>query len=56
VSLTATAWGIASALAGWLSDIVGRRPVLVGALFALALTLLAQALAGSFSGLRHGQP
>jgi DHA1 family inner membrane transport protein len=48
VSLTATAWGIASALAGWLSDIVGRRPVLVGALFALALTLLVQALAGSF--------
>lgn len=48
VSITATAWGIASALAGWLSDIVGRRPVLVGALFGLALTLIAQALAGSF--------
>jgi DHA1 family inner membrane transport protein len=48
VSLTATAWGVVSALAGWMSDIVGRRPVLVGALSGLALTLLAQALAGSF--------
>jgi len=48
VSLTATAWASPRQLAGWLSDIVGRRPVLVGALFALALTLLAQALAGSF--------
>jgi len=48
VSLTATAWGIASALGGWLSDVVGRRPLLVGGLFALALTVLAQALAGSF--------
>ena len=25
VSLTAAAWGTASAIAGWLSDIVGRR-------------------------------
>jgi DHA1 family inner membrane transport protein len=50
VSLTATAWGIASALAGWASDIVGRRLVLAGALLALALTLGAQAMAGSFSG------
>jgi DHA1 family inner membrane transport protein len=49
VSLTATAWGVASALAGWLSDIVGRRPVLAGALMALTLTLGAQAMAGSFS-------
>lgn len=48
VSLTATAWGIISALAGWLSDVVGRRPLLVAAPFALALSLLAQALAGSF--------
>jgi DHA1 family inner membrane transport protein len=48
VSLTATTWGIVSAMAGWLSDVVGRRPVLVLALFGLALTLLAQALAGSF--------
>jgi DHA1 family inner membrane transport protein len=49
VSLTATAWGVASALAGWLSDIVGRRLVLGGALIALALTLGAQAMAGSFT-------
>jgi DHA1 family inner membrane transport protein len=49
VSLTATSWGVASALAGWLSDIVGRRSVLSGALMALALTLVAQAMAGSFS-------
>jgi predicted MFS family arabinose efflux permease len=48
VSLTATAWGIASAMAGWLSDVIGRRPVLVISLFGLALTLLGQALAGSF--------
>jgi MFS transporter, DHA1 family, inner membrane transport protein len=48
VSLTATAWGVTSALAGWLSDVVGRRPLLVAAPFALAFSLLAQALAGSF--------
>ncbi|HEX9559559.1 MAG TPA: MFS transporter, partial [Reyranella sp.] len=48
VSLTATAWGVTSALAGWLSDIVGRRSLLVAAPFALAFSLLAQALAGSF--------
>jgi predicted MFS family arabinose efflux permease len=50
VSLTATAWGIVSAMAGWLSDVIGRRPVLVMALFGLAITLLGQALAGSFFG------
>ena len=48
VSLTATAWGVSSAIAGWLSDVMGRRLVLVGSLFGLALTLVAQALAGSF--------
>ncbi len=48
VSLTATAWGVTSALAGWLSDIVGRRAVLTLSLLGLAITLLAQALAGSF--------
>src|SRR5262249_3115490 len=48
VSLTATSWGIASALAGWLADMVGRRLVLAGALLALALTLGAQAMAGTF--------
>jgi len=48
VSLTATAWGITSALGGWLSDIVGRRSLLVGGLFALALAVTAQAIASSF--------
>ena len=48
VSLTATAWGITSALGGWLSDRIGRRPVLVAAPFALALSLIVQAWAGSF--------
>ena len=48
VSLTATAWGIVSALGGWMSDVIGRRPILIAAPFALALTLVAQAAAGSF--------
>ncbi len=48
VSLTATAWGLTSALGGWMSDVIGRRPILIAAPFALALTLVAQAAAGSF--------
>ncbi|MBN9538888.1 MAG: hypothetical protein BGN99_29530 [Alphaproteobacteria bacterium 65-37] len=48
VSLTATAWGITSALGGWLSDVIGRRPLLIVAPFALALAMVAQAMAGSF--------
>ena len=48
VSLTALSWGVTSAAAGWLSDVMGRRAVLVISLVALALTLVAQALAGSF--------
>ncbi|HQS14448.1 MFS transporter [Reyranella sp.] len=48
VSLTATAWGITSALGGWMSDVIGRRSILIAAPFALALTLVAQAAAGSF--------
>lgn len=48
VSLTATAWGTASALAGWLSDVVGRRLLLTLSLLGLALTLAGQADAGSF--------
>jgi MFS transporter, DHA1 family, inner membrane transport protein len=48
VSLTATAWGIASALGGWMSDRIGRRPLLIAAPFALALSLVVQAWVGSF--------
>ncbi len=48
VSLTATAWGLTSALGGWMSDVIGRRPLLIAAPFLLALTLAAQAAAGSF--------
>ena len=48
VSLTAAAWGIVSALGGWMSDVIGRRPVLLAAPIGLALTLVAQAMAGSF--------
>ena len=48
VSLTATAWGLTSAFGGWMSDVIGRRPILIVAPFALALTLVAQAAAGSF--------
>jgi len=48
ISLTATAWGVSSAVAGWLADVVGRRSVLVLSLFGLAVTLVAQALAASF--------
>jgi DHA1 family inner membrane transport protein len=48
VSLTATAWGFTSALGGWMSDVIGRRPLLIAAPFLLALTLAAQAAAGSF--------
>ena len=48
VSLTATAWGLTSALGGWMSDVIGRRSILIAAPFALAPTLVAQAAAGSF--------
>ena len=48
VSLTAIAWGVSSAVAGWLSDVVGRRPVLVLSLLGLAGTMVGQALANSF--------
>ncbi len=48
VSLTAMAWGVTSALGGWMSDVIGRRPVLLVAPFLLALALVAQAAAGSF--------
>ncbi len=48
VSFTATTWGVASAAAGTLSDRIGRRAMLVGGLFALALAMCGQAFAGSF--------
>ena len=50
VSLTSVSWGVASAFGGWLSDLIGRRPLLVASPFALALCLVAQALSGSFFG------
>jgi DHA1 family inner membrane transport protein len=48
VSLTATAWGITSALGGWLSDRIGRRIVLILAPLALAIVMALQAGAQSF--------
>ena len=48
VSFTATSWGFASAVGGSLSDRIGRRAMLVGGLFVLALAMLGQAMAGNF--------
>ncbi len=48
VSFTATAWGIASATAGSLSDRIGRRWMLVGGLLALAIAMFCQSMAGNF--------
>src|SRR4051812_22292013 len=48
VSMTATAWGFTSAFGGWLSDRIGRRTMLIGGLFALALAMVGQAFAGDF--------
>ncbi|MEI7873477.1 MAG: MFS transporter [Alphaproteobacteria bacterium] len=48
VSLTSVSWGVASAFGGWLSDLIGRRALLVASPFALAICLVAQAQAGSF--------
>jgi MFS transporter, DHA1 family, inner membrane transport protein len=48
VSVTATAWGVASAVGGTAADRLGRRVLLVGGLLALALVMVAQALAGNF--------
>ena len=48
VSMTATAWGITSAAAGYLSDLIGRRALLIAALVALAFAMYGQANAGSF--------
>ena len=48
VSFTATSWGVASAVGGSLSDRIGRRAMLVGGLFVLALAMLGQSMAGNF--------
>ncbi|SRR5579883_372748 len=48
VSLTATAWGITSALGGWLSDRIGRWPLLIGAPLVLAASLVLQAVSSNF--------
>jgi DHA1 family inner membrane transport protein len=48
VSVTSIAWGITSAAAGYLSDLVGRRVLLIVALLALAFAMCGQANAGSF--------
>jgi DHA1 family inner membrane transport protein len=50
VSMTATAWGITSLIAGMASDRWGRRPFLVGGPIALALCMLGVAQAGDFVG------
>ena len=48
VSFTATSWGVASAVAGSLSDRIGRRAMLIGGLFALSIAMLCQSMAGNF--------
>jgi len=48
VSLTATAWGIASAMGGWLTDRFGRRPLLIGAPIVLAFAMALQATSSDF--------
>jgi len=48
VSMTATSWGFTSAFGGWMSDRIGRRVLLVGGLFALAIAMCGQAMASNF--------
>ena len=48
VAATSVSWGIASAVAGALSDRWGRRPFLVGGPVALALSMVGVAQAGDF--------
>lgn len=50
VSMTATAWGITSLLAGMASDRWGRRPFLIGGPIGLGLSMLGVAQAGDFTG------
>jgi DHA1 family inner membrane transport protein len=49
VSMTATAWGITSLVAGMASDRWGRRPFLVGGPLALAACMVGVAQAGDFT-------
>ncbi len=48
VSMTATSWGVASAVGGVASDRLGRRVLLIAGLFFLSLSMVAQAYAGTF--------
>jgi DHA1 family inner membrane transport protein len=48
VSFTATSWGVASAVAGSMSDRIGRRAMLIGGLLALSIAMLCQSMAGNF--------
>jgi DHA1 family inner membrane transport protein len=48
VSMTATAWGVASAVGGVMSDWLGRRVLLIAGTFFLSLAMVAQAHAGNF--------
>lgn len=51
MAMTATAWGVASLIAGAGSDRFGRRPFLVGGPLCLALSMLGVALAGSYAAI-----
>ncbi len=55
-ALTGDGLGHYLGVGGWLSDLLGRRPLLIIAPFALALTLVAQAARGRSSGSRSGPP
>ncbi len=50
-SVTSIAWGVASALGGWMSDRFGRRILLIVAPLLLAATMLLQTRAESFAEL-----
>ena len=57
VSMTATSWGVTSAVGGWLSDRIGRRVLLVAGLFALALAMVGAGLSpATSSGSPCGRP
>ncbi len=49
VSLTATAWGVTSAMGGWLTERFGRRRLLIGAPVVLAIAMALQATSSSFA-------